>query len=667
MPNSGPRFILIDHSIQNTVGHHYQYAVHVLDAASQAGYAPILAASVDFEVTDPTPWKVLPIYKCGFWPRMAKPSRRRSQPGTVAAAVRWLKRARARLAYSKLGFLWLIRRHPMAYLQWHPFDAPFGMGPTVFLAATFAPIYHLAALCAQVLPFRDYFSHVGKATGASVRTAAGHVGNLTSPQGVLGHWRFLRRKRAQFAEDTLALLKSLDPNPDDIVFIPTLEHAEMLSLLNCFQTLKAASLPSYHLVFRRNLYEGREPDYPRQDQHLSPIRNAFLEFHTLGAAQRVFFYTDSEELTRQYNRLNVFQFRTCPIPHTYPPQPETTQQEPRQITYLGDARSEKGYHHLPALVGDLWQDWAETGRVKFAFQSNYNVSPGEAEAVVARCQLGAYPPERVRLLTESLSPNEYRELLATAQVMILPYHRDHYYARSSGVLIEALAAGVPVVVPAASWLWRQIADPSYRYLATLSGGAGSLPVTRKPIWVREGASRLRTIKEIEFGGETEKAYTWLTVPVPARSLLVSFIVKGGPGEFVTCYTDQVDVNGERLRLEKRILGQGNHEVRAAFLANLEAGTRRIWLAFRNSFSDSPSGISDLTIEFLSGGRDGATLPCSAVGVSFSEYGSQDIAAAVREVLDHYDHYRATARSHAVSTYAYHNANNVVRTLKEAHA
>ena len=37
------KFVLIDHSLKQIGGHHYEYAIHILTAAHEAGYEPVLA------------------------------------------------------------------------------------------------------------------------------------------------------------------------------------------------------------------------------------------------------------------------------------------------------------------------------------------------------------------------------------------------------------------------------------------------------------------------------------------------------------------------------------------------------------------------------------------------------------------------------------------------
>ena len=54
-----------------------------------------------------------------------------------------------------------------------------------------------------------------------------------------------------------------------------------------------------------------------------------------------------------------------------------------------------------------------------------------------------------------LSPEEYFELVSQVDVLLCPFDPTAYRSRSSGTLAEAIAAGVPTVVPQDTWLARQ--------------------------------------------------------------------------------------------------------------------------------------------------------------------------------------------------------------------
>jgi len=660
-----PQFIVIDHSIQDTTGHHYEYALRVAEAAAKAGYTPVLGVNVHFETEQKVPWVVHPVYRYGFWPRMATTSGSKIATNFASKMANGLRLAHLRFIFSQWGFLYLFRDGPIGYLKWHPFDSPVSTAVLVTAGVVYLPVRMVMLVLTTLVPFRSYFANIFKTAWNLVKNTAIQVFEALSPQGPLDRWRFLRRKRKSFGEDTLRLLKKLKLSPDDLIFIPTLSESEMLGLMQCFRRSKDASIPSYHLIFRRNLYEGREPEFDAQENNLLNIRNAFLEFHAGLSGQRVFFYTDTEELTKQYNRLGVFPFGICPIPHTVPASEHKPSELPLRVTYLGDARAEKGYQHLPGVVQDLWPAEVASGHVSFVFQSNYNVRPGEPEAIVARSRLSSYPRDKVRLLTESCSSEQYRELLVSADIMVLPYREDLYYARSSGVVIEALAAGVPVVVPATSWLAKQIADPVYRYLANLAGSGKDVSAKRRP-WYRETGHTHHELSLLQdgltVGGENRKIYTWQTRPSAAKAVLVSFEFGKGDGEFITCYVDQVDAYGNRVDFRQEMRGPGYRE-RAAWLAiPLHPAAKKIWIGLRNSFSDTLIYLQNASVHFVGALLEGEAVPLSSVGVMFTPDGSGAVANGLREVLRHYEHYRDSARAFSDQVYRVHNAENLIRTL-----
>jgi hypothetical protein len=91
------------------------------------------------------------------------------------------------------------------------------------------------------------------------------------------------------------------------------------------------------------------------------------------------------------------------------------------------------------------------------------------------------------------------------------------------------------------------------------------------------------------------------------------------------------------------------------------GAAQIVVRLANAFPDGPLAIREVALAFVTGPGAGL-LPRSAVGVAYREESSASIAEAVREVLDHYDHYRRTAREFASKVYHRHNAAVLVEML-----
>src|SRR6185369_9537754 len=81
--------------------------------------------------------------------------------------------------------------------------------------------------------------------------------------------------------------------------------------------------------------------------------------------------------------------------------------------------------------------------------------PDDGTAATARGELEKLEGERVQLVREPVDSKRYYEILSMADIVVLPYRERNYRARTSGVLVEALAAGKPVVVTKGTWLEEQ--------------------------------------------------------------------------------------------------------------------------------------------------------------------------------------------------------------------
>jgi len=110
----------------------------------------------------------------------------------------------------------------------------------------------------------------------------------------------------------------------------------------------------------------------------------------------------------------------------------------------GNARREKGFADLlEALI--LLAPRLSVGELVVRLQCHRpdSVSAG----LLARTNVCA----GVTLLEDGLREENYNEDIAGADVLLLPYHLDHYAMRTSGVFCEARCAGRPVIATRGSW------------------------------------------------------------------------------------------------------------------------------------------------------------------------------------------------------------------------
>ncbi len=58
----------------------------------------------------------------------------------------------------------------------------------------------------------------------------------------------------------------------------------------------------------------------------------------------------------------------------------------------------------------------------------------------------------MQIIEGPLTSEQYRQLILKSDVILLPYDAREYQARSSGIFIEALVAGVPCIAPQGTWM-----------------------------------------------------------------------------------------------------------------------------------------------------------------------------------------------------------------------
>ncbi|WP_089415787.1 glycosyltransferase [Vitreoscilla filiformis] len=119
------------------------------------------------------------------------------------------------------------------------------------------------------------------------------------------------------------------------------------------------------------------------------------------------------------------------------------------LLFMGDAKEDKGFHYLPALVEALtrkYPDW------HFVVHANCQRAWGiclDIHKVLVGLNNSL---ENFELHDKFVTSDEYAELLSQADLVVAPYSPQEYWRKSSGVVWEAIWCGVPVVVPRKTWL-----------------------------------------------------------------------------------------------------------------------------------------------------------------------------------------------------------------------
>ena len=274
---------------------------------------------------------------------------------------------------------------------------------------------------------------------------AEHAGKLTWGEG-------------NIAYEIFAAFARVPPAAADHVFLHTLGCHELAAILSALtrRLLPGDPVPYFHILLRRDPAELFADYRPYADPFRQIAASPFLQ-------RKVLLHADTQQLSQAFAALTGLPVATAPIPFDHGLLREAlSARAPRRrgapltVAYLGDAREEKGFQHLPQALTYLWPDYIAKGRVRFLLQSNFNTPGGEAGILAAAQTLAGFPG--TTLYSDPVSPAEYFRMLAAADIVLIPYSAERYRYRSSGVLVEAMAAGKVVVTSTGSWMARQVSS-----------------------------------------------------------------------------------------------------------------------------------------------------------------------------------------------------------------
>jgi len=126
---------------------------------------------------------------------------------------------------------------------------------------------------------------------------------------------------------------------------------------------------------------------------------------------------------------------------------------PVELGLLGGPRLEKGFAGIPDLCQSLEPE-LRSGRARLLIQVAPAPPGGLIEETISRLLQLAEQIPGIQLIRQTMDESAYGAAWRQVSGVILPYSRDGYAARSSGILIEAISGGKPVVVTEGTLLAR---------------------------------------------------------------------------------------------------------------------------------------------------------------------------------------------------------------------
>jgi hypothetical protein len=466
------------------------------------------------------------------------------------------------------------------------------------------------------------------------------------------------------------------------------------------------------LQFHFKIYEGREPSYDAQQERLARLKPLFCDTAAALPEGRIHFYTTTDILAEQYNRLGAAEFHALPYPVNPAlldkPAARRRLDGPLRVTCAGGVRPEKGTAQLFRAIAPLWRDYFESGRLQLVVQAKrLGKLPPELRphaswdgAGKRELQIPLSPRERVRRGSNSsqlsplsqplpsrgegfgnalkrekhsevsvvrwpLSTEKYLDLVRDSHIALLIYDAQQYYARCSGVLVEMLKAGVPVIVPAGCWMAEQIAEPIYAHRDVL---CATMPQTARMMaaaaeWETAGGTRLRlgaTDTRFVVARDANSLVARLPAPRGAGHLCIRFqwAASTPPGNYLELVATQTLDGKRQLQTTREIFGSRIGRRPLSMLIPLAPDARRLQIVWRNAFDAGMLAIENVEFLFLS--AEQVACPLGAVGLIAA--GIDQTAVLLRDIADHYAHYRQTAEAFAPAWGRWHSPEQVVDLL-----
>jgi glycosyltransferase involved in cell wall biosynthesis len=262
--------------------------------------------------------------------------------------------------------------------------------------------------------------------------------------GILHHnWRVYRRLD-RFLKET---------GPYDCVFVPTTVLHHLIAWRLLLFRHGGGRFERLVLFFRNDVgkYSGEKGvTVFKKTAHLYGSVLRLFGGHV--RRRTVCLATDSERLAADYRRLCALEFEVFPSPRVSPPPRTSGAKDVRcGVTFscLGPPRFEKGIDVLQAVIR---QFLAAEPNAEAHFVIQWTVDVIDERGAVYRPDPALERDRRVTFLREPLDSDSYAQALAESDCMLLPYRLDSYYARISGVAIEAVTAGIPLIFTNNTWI-----------------------------------------------------------------------------------------------------------------------------------------------------------------------------------------------------------------------
>jgi len=447
--------------------------------------------------------------------------------------------------------------------------------------------------------------------------------------------------------ELVSLLERFNPTPRDHILFSTTDDFVLLIASAAFNDLPALRNCKISFLWHNPVTSGRACETIAPGKREQQTKNQLCDCLTALKDHRVQFFSTTEELRFQYESQILPKQWTAveyPIRGAFRPacndmpgndstlENHTTaadsinnttasHSKPLRVICGGGQRSEKGANQLGSLIDLLWAPFLTTGRATLGFQLDKNTAKKLAARLPQQNSNALTSINPLEISKSSLNAEEYLDWIRSADVGLFLYDSRRYYTRCSGVLIEMLACGKPVIVPAGCWLSRQIATANNNYLKLLlarSDTQANRLLQPTPLAIRRANARVvqlqtaSTTQILTFQVDNATSHSYIAIEIATQSL--------SAGEKTRWHVIEL-IDGEcRLLLRRNDNAQGE----------TQKAQMRVW----SPYGEQGLIVSSIKSQLLP--ESDATVTETAIGIAFARM--EDLPACVDEIATHYDSY-----------------------------
>ncbi|TWT52913.1 hypothetical protein Pla22_05410 [Rubripirellula amarantea] len=268
-----------------------------------------------------------------------------------------------------------------------------------------------------------------------------------------------QRMLAQWSDDFCRLMKRIEPTSSDVILVNTGDDFVMLALANALSRLKLASM-RIDVIFHFALVDQLSVSHSNSPTLQSIHRQMRTALESLKPHQ-VALHATTPSLAEQWRKVEL-RLPVTAIP--YPTRQRTIHQsdsskQPIKAVLAGLPRAEKGREAIHDFLSEIHEPHLRSQRYQLSMQMPAAKWQGLIPLPLHQAYSQSLAGDQngpLEIMTANLTTDDYHRWLDTADLGLFLYEPERYVARCSGVLLEMLSRGVPVIVPDRCWLAEQV-------------------------------------------------------------------------------------------------------------------------------------------------------------------------------------------------------------------